>query len=295
LQAIQTKYNLHNLAVEDVVNQNQRPKIESYDDHEHIVLLSAEPGDQISLNQVNLFLEEGLVISIMDKPGAWTAPVRKRIREGGSRIQTSGADYLGYALMDAVVDHYFPIVDGYASHLTALEKAALGHPTQQDIIDIHVVSNELMSLRRAILPLKDMTKQLHSESHARIHKKNRIYFRDCSDHVMRLLDELEADRDFSRNLVNTCLSTMSNRMNEIMKLLTVISTIFIPLSFIAGIYGMNFNPETSPYNMPELGWRFGYLFAWLLMVIIALTMLVFFRMKGWLGGSRGTLRDTRIR
>ncbi len=289
LKSVQARFGLHSLALEDVVNHNQRPKVESYNDHEYVVIQSVLDTPTVTLSQVNLFLGEGFVVTMEEKTGTWTEPVRKRIRDDQTMIRKRGVGYLAYALMDAVVDHFFPILDSYAERLMVLEDAALGNPSQEDISNIHAVNNELMTLRRVLFPLRDVTRHLSEKLVSHVDKEIQLYFRDCNDHVIQLLDEVETDREMARSLVDTCLSTMSNRMNEIMKMLTIISTIFIPLSFIAGVYGMNFDPEKSALNMPELSWSYGYPFALLLMATIAVSLLIYFRHKGWLG-SRGRQR-----
>ena len=289
LTGLQEMFSLHNLAVEDVVNQNQRPKLENYDDHDYAVLFSVR-GDvgtdgtdlTLSFQQVNIFAGKGFVLTIVELDDVWEEPVRRRIREGRARFKILGGSYLVYAVLDAVVDHYFPIMDNVAERLYALENAALYAPGQNEIARLHRIGGQLTSLRRALAPLKDILAGPHELTGQLLDEAVSIYFRDCHDHTAQLLDEIETDRELARSLVDTCLSSMSNRMNEIMKVLTVISTIFIPLSFIAGLYGMNFDPDVSPYNMPELRWAFGYPAVLGLMTLVGGGLLIYFLRKGWL-------------
>jgi magnesium transporter len=285
LSGLQKLFLLHNLALEDAVEQNQRPKLEIYDDHGHLVLFSGADEDGTCLRQLNIFFGNGFVVSMAESLGNWEEPVRSRIREKRVRFQTLGSGYLAYALMDSVVDHYFPIMDRIADMLGTLEETALHSPGRSEIVRIHEINGELMSLRRATAPLKDVLSSLFLAEHAFIDNGIRIYFRDCYDHTAQLLDEIDMDREIARSLVDTTLSSINNRMNEVVKVLTIISTIFIPLSFIAGVYGMNFDNETSALNMPELKWRFGYPFALSLMLMTSLILLYFFRKKGWLGSK----------
>ena len=289
ITGLQEMFFLHNLAVEDVVNQNQRPKMERYDKHDYTVLFSArlksgadgaEPT--VSLQQVNVLSGEGFVITIEESPDVWEEPVRQRIREGRARFKTLGTAYLVYAVVDAVVDHYFPVMDSIAEHLYSLENAALYAPGQREISRLHRIGGQLTSLRRVLTPLRDLLSSHNNLTGIVRNEQVQIYFRDCHDHTAQLLDEIETDRELARSLVDTCLSSMSNRMNEIMKVLTVISTIFIPLSFITGVYGMNFDPDVSPYNMPELRWAFGYPVALGVMALIGGGLLIYFLRKGWL-------------
>lgn len=286
LNAVQSAFGLHNLAMEDVVNQNQRSKMETYDDHNYLVVFSAEYGEVTALSQVNLFLGDGFVVSIAEAQAEWEEPVRRRIKEGRTRFKELGAPYLAYAIIDAVVDHYFPVLDSIADKLGVLESAALRSPGKGDIVRLHHLGGELMAIRRALAPLKDLLGIMVQTDHELIHNDVRIYFRDAADHTAQLLDEIDMDREIVRSLVDTSLSSISNRMNEVIKVLTIISTIFIPLSFIAAVYGMNFDPDASPLNMPELRWAFGYPSVLALMLLVSGGLMFYFYRNGWLG-SRG--------
>jgi magnesium transporter len=211
--------------------------------------------------------------------------VRERLRKGTSHIRHAGPDYLAYSLIDAVIDGYFPVLETLGEHLESLEDDILAHPTPQSASHIHQSRRDLMALRRAIWPLREAMNMLIREPSPLVGDEARLYLRDCYDHTVRILDFVETYRELGANLMELYLSSMSQRMTEVMKVLTIIATIFIPLTFVAGIYGMNFNPDRSPFNMPELEWYFGYPFALALMAAIALVMLYYFRRKGWLGSA----------
>ena len=286
LTEVQRAFGLHSLAMEDVINQNQRPKMEAYDGHGYMVLFSAERKESMNTSQVNLFMGERFVVSIVEGRCQWEEPIRRRLREGNARFKNLGAPYLAYAIIDAVIDLYFPVLDSIADNLDTLESLSLRFPGKSEIVRLHHLSGELLALRRVLNPLKDLLSTLIHGEHVLIPKDVQIYFRDCVDHTAGLLDEIDMDHEITRSLVDTTLSAMSNRMNEIMKVLTVISTIFIPLSFMAGLWGMNFDPNISPLNMPELRWVYGYPAALLLMAVVSGSLVLFFFRKGWLGGDR---------
>ncbi len=285
-------FSLHKLALEDVASRNQHPKLEPYEDHLYIVALAVPKDGGLDFGQVNIFVGETFVLTLQERKIDWDEPVRKRIREGRTRIRKLGANYLGYALLDSIVDRYYPVLETYGERLDSLEEEVLASPAQDEISRIHRIRNEILALRRALAPLKDVAKTLSREEMPPITEETRLFFRDCYDHVAQLIDTIETHREIARGLIDLCLSSLSNRMNEVMKVLTIIATIFIPLGFIAGLYGMNFNPEISPFNMPELSWRLGYPFALLLMAVIAVGLLIYFRRKGWLGSTN---RDSSTR
>jgi magnesium transporter len=199
------------------------------------------------------------------------------------RIRTVGADYLGYALLDAIVDNYFPVLEAYGERLDEAEDEIINRPTRPTVHRLHNIKRELMAFRRAAWPMRDAVNTLVRDPHPVVQDDTRVYLRDCYDHVVQALELMETYRDFSASLTDLYLSSVSNRMNEIMKVLTMFSAIFIPLSFVAGVYGMNFHEEASPLNMPELRWYFGYPFALALMGSIAFVLLIYFWRKGWIG------------
>ncbi len=279
-----TLFSLHKLAVEDVVHLGQRAKVEQYDDHLFIVvrLASLGPDDEIDTEQLSLFLGKNYVLSFLEKKWDCFDAVRDRIRKSRGHIRSLGADYLAYALIDSVIDSYFPILETFGERVEALEDEVSENPREDTIHDIHDIKRELISLRRAIWPLREALASLLREDSPNITSETRVYLRDCYDHVIELIDLLETYRELASGLIDVYLSSMSNKMNEVMKVLTVIATTFIPLTFIAGVYGMNFDPEASPFNMPELGWGFGYPAFWALIIIMGGALIFYFRRKKWL-------------
>lgn len=276
-------FGLHKLALEDVVSRNQQPKYEPYENHLYIVALVVPEGGGLDFGQVNIFVGERTIVTLQERKIPWDEPVRARIREGRTRIRQLGANYLSFALLDSIVDRYFPLIAQYGDRLSTLEDEVLDSPAQDEISRIHTIRNELLALRRALAPLREVTRALSRDEMPPISGETRLFFRDSFDHVSHLIDIIESDREIARSLIDLCLSNLSHKMNEVMKVLTIIATIFIPLGFIAGLYGMNFNPAISPYNMPELSWRLGYPFALSLMVVTVIGLLIYFRRKGWLG------------
>jgi magnesium transporter len=203
-------------------------------------------------------------------------------------IRQKGADYLLYALLDAIIDGFFPILETYGEEIEVLEDEVIEHPTPQTLARIHQIKRDLLTLRRAIWPQRELLATLTRDGCDQISQDVQLYLRDCYDHAVQVLDMVETYRELAASLMDVYLSAVSNRMNEVMKTLTVISTIFIPLTFIAGIYGMNFNPQASPWNMPELNWYWGYPLVWSGMIAIALSLIVFFWYRGWFSNfSRG--------
>jgi magnesium transporter len=286
-------FGLHRLALEDVVNTHQRPKAEQYERHLFIVGRMVEMGERIETEQLSLFLGRNFVLTFQELPGDSFDPVRERIRKAGGRIRTVGPDYLAYALIDAFIDHYFPVLEEYGERLESMEVQVISRPSPELVSQIHEIKRDLLTLRRAIWPLREAVNSLVREPRTFICDETRIYLRDCYDHTIQIIDLLENYRDVASSLMEVYLSSMGNRLNEIMKILTMITAFFIPMSLIAGIYGMNFNTGKSPLNMPELNWYFGYFFALGLMAAAGLGMFFFFRRKGWLG-ARGAASKTDV-
>ena len=280
------RFGLHPLALEDVAHVHQRAKVERFDEHDFVVLRSARIGaSSLDIEQMSFFLGDGWVISFQERPGDVFEPVRQRILRDRGRIRRCGADYLLYALLDAVVDGYFPVLETYDGRLEGMEASIMESPKRAIMAELHGVKGDLMVLRRAIWPLREMLSGLVRDEAPRISDEVQVYLRDCQDHAIQLLDLVESWREMAGSLMDLYLSQVSNRMNEVMKVLTIISSFFIPLSFFAGLYGMNFDGERSPLNMPELRWAYGYPALLTLMVGITIGMYVFFRRKGWLGGD----------
>ncbi len=280
LRRLSDLFGLHPLALEDVVNVGQRAKAEAYD--EDLFVIAHMPiGRPPETEQVSMFLGTGFLLTIQQKPGDVFDGVRDRIRSGKGRIRRMGPDYLAYALLDAVVDSYFPVFDALGEELEELEEAVLGSPDQSTVAEIHRLRRTLIALRRTLGPHRELVNSLLRETHPLVTTATVVFLRDVYDHIIRISDLLESSREISSDLMATYLSSVSNRMNEVMKVLTIIATIFIPLGFIAGVYGMNFNPEVSPLNMPELNWVWGYPFALSIMAGVAGVFLALIWRRGW--------------
>ncbi|MGH8742320.1 MAG: magnesium/cobalt transporter CorA, partial [Burkholderiales bacterium] len=280
------RYGLHPLTIADVVNAHQRPKLESHDDHLFIVLRLPDRTEGLVTEQLSILLGRDFVLTFQERPGDCFDPVRERLRRPESPMRGRGVDYLAYALIDALVDSYFPLLESYGEQLEALEEQVIARPEPARVVQIQRLRRELLEVRRALWPQREVLNALLREDTPCIAPGTRLFLRDCADHTAQLLDMVEIHREVTSGLLDLHLSSVSTRMNEIMKVLTIIATIFMPLSVIASIFGMNFNTETSPWNMPELDWYFGYPFALLLMALVAAGMLVMFWRKGWLGGDR---------
>jgi magnesium transporter len=275
-------FGLHSLALEDVMNLHQRAKTENYNEYLFIALRMAHwRNENIATEQMTMFVGPDFVLTFQEDCGDSFDPVRARLRSGKSRrVRFLNADYLTYALIDAAVDEYFPILEMLGDRLDALEEEVVARPQRGVIAATHTLKRELQQMRHAMWPMREMINGF-AASHSLVHEETRPYLRDCHDHIIQVLDMLETYRERASGLVDIYLSSISNRMNEVMQVLTVIATIFMPLSFIASVYGMNFD-TSSPWNMPELKWRYGYPFALLMMAIVAGVMLFFFRRRGWL-------------
>lgn len=273
-------FKLHRLALEDVVNLGQRAKVEAYEEDLFIVIRSpaGATGDP---EQVSLLVGPGFVLSFQEYPGDSFDGVRERIRHGKGKIRRAGSDYLAYALLDAVIDSYFPVLEEISETLEVLEQEVLTSPDQGTVSRIYEIKRRLQGLRRTISPHREALNTLIRDAGGQIAQETGLYFRDTYDHCVRIIELVESQRDLCSDLMSTYLSVVSNRMNQVMKVLSIIGTVFIPLGFVAGLYGMNFDPEASPWNMPELGWYFGYPLALTLMGSIALGLLIYFWKSGW--------------
>lgn len=280
-------FKIHPLALEDLFNLHHRPKTEDFEDHLFIISRMASlKKDMLDIEQLSLFVGERFVLSFQERAGDCLDPVRERIRYGkGRRIRFSRADYLAYAIVDAVIDGYFPVLEAYGEKLNLLEDSVVENPHKELIANIHDIKRDLRYLRHGMWPMREMVSAFAANDEI-VHEDTRPFLRDCHDHIIQVLDMLETYRERASGLIDIYLSSLGNRTNEIMRVLTIIATIFIPLSFIAGLYGMNFDPSTSPFNMPELRWPYGYPFALAVMAAIAGGLLLWFRRKGWLGAPR---------
>ena len=285
LSGLAEKFGIHRLALEDVL-MPQRSKVDDYEDHLVLVIPMPTTEDDSGFEQLTIFLGKSFLLTFQDGvPGDCFEPVRQRLRSNSGMLRKKGPDYLAYALIDTVIDSYFPIVDNIGHHLDSLEDDVLVLGSRDCVTSIRDLKREIMHLKRVIRPLSECVGSLSRGFGDFVQDETRLYLRDCLDHTRMLLDALEVHRDLVTGLMDAYMSAISHRMNEVMKTLTIIATIFIPLSFIAGVYGMNFNPEASPYNMPELNWFYGYPFALGLMGGTAGLLLVYFYVRGWLWGQ----------
>jgi magnesium transporter len=291
IEALGRRFGLHALALEDVLNVHQRPKAEVYADQLFVVARMPEQEAFLASEQISIFVGDNWLLSFQQRSGDCLEPVRQRLRAGRGTIRGNGPGYLLYALIDAVTDAYFPVLERYGERLEALEDEVLLQPSASAIAAIHALKHDLLMLRRIVWPMRELLNSMIRGDSAVIAPQTGIYLRDCYDHVIQLMDIVETYREIASGLVDIYLSSQSARMNEVMKVLTIIATIFIPLGTIAGIYGMNFDPAASPWNMPELGWRYGYLFALGIMATFATALLLWFWRRGWLRDA-GPRRDS---
>jgi len=284
LTAIGEIFDLHPLVLEDIANTFQRPKADTYDERVFVVLRIPHAGPSPELEQVSMIVGPGVVITFQEHAGDCFEPVRQRLRDGRARLRGSGSDYLAYALIDAAIDSFFPVLEDHGERLEDLEQAVLEVGSPETLAEVQSVKRDLLRLRRSLWPYRELISVLSREDTDAFTQETRVFLRDCYDHTVQLMDLVENYREIGGGLVDLHMSTVSNRMNEVMKTLTIIATIFIPLTFIAGVYGMNFDPAASPWNMPELAWPWGYPMAMGLMAAVGLSTAAYFRRKGWLGG-----------
>lgn len=278
--------NIHPLALEDALNTRQRVKTNQYEDHLYVCMKMLHWNELgTESEQISLFLKKGLLVTLQERPGDCLDAVRFRLRREGSRLRSQGTDYLLYSMLDAMIDHYFPWLEYMGNKFDLIEEEVTVHSTSQLLSRIHALKGELMEVRRALWPLRDVLNALERDESGLIRRRTRPYLRDCQDHCLQILETLDSYREYSSSLMDLYFSGISNRMNEIMKVLTIISTVFIPLSFVGSVYGMNFE------HMPELQWRWGYVACLSLMFLIAILMLGLFRHFGWFGGGRRSQRQ----
>jgi magnesium transporter len=288
LQQLAQVFHLHPLLLEDVVNVPQRSKVEDYEQHVLMVLhMAFVPSDSEGFlsEQVSLIVGENYLLTVQEEPTKdLFEPVRQRIHRPGSLLRSHGTDYLAYALIDAVIDGFFPVLEDYGERLENLQEEVVEKPSRQTLDRIHQIKRELLLLRRTIWPQRDAISTLIREDTDLVSDSVRVYLRDCYDHAVQIMDMVENYRELAANLMDVYLTSVSNNTNEVMRFLTVISTTFIPLTFIAGVYGMNF--DRSVGNMPELGWSFGYVLCLTGMGAVALGLLSYFWYRGWLFSPR---------
>jgi magnesium transporter len=283
LRSIADLFGIHVLALEDVVNVPQRPKVEAFENHLFCITRMAvlrEPH-AVDGEQVSLFVGRNYVLTLQERHGDVFEPVRNRIRQGGPVFRSAGPGYLAYALLDAVIDGYYPILESFGEHLEALEDEIVTSPRVAVLQQIHEVKRELLGVRRILWPQREAINTLIRDESPFFNDMVRVYLRDCYDHCVQLMDVVETYRELAGGLMDVYLSSIGNRQNEVMKVLTIMASIFIPLTFMAGIYGMNFE------NMPELHVVWGYPMLLAAMLVVAIGMVLYFRRKGWLGRHGG--------
>lgn len=279
LRELGESFGLHPLVIEDILNTDNRPKAEDYGDYFYLILneLSLDPAtQQIQKEQVSLVFGRNFVLSFQEHEGDVFDPIRERIRANKGRVRKMGADYLAYVLIDAVVDNYFLVLESLGERIEILEDRLVDNPTREASHEIHRLKREMIVLRKSVWPLREVVSALQRAESPLIQAETGLYLRDVYDHTIQVIDTIETFRDMLSGMLDIYLTSVSNRMNEVMKVLTIIATIFIPLTFLVGVYGMNFE------HMPELKWRWGYPLVWTVMILVAGWMLYLFRKKQWL-------------
>lgn len=279
IEKLGTHFGLHPLVMEDIVHTSQRPKMEDYDSYIYVVLkmLWFEDGDtDVKTEQVSIILGQNYVISFQEVEGDTFKFLRERLRNGKGRIRAMGADYLTYAILDSIVDNYFLIIEKFGEVIEGLEEELIENPSPEILQRIHELKKEMIYLRKSVWPLREVINGLERTESPLFNDSTFIFLKDVYDHTIQIADAIETYRDVLSGILDVYLSSVSNKMNEVMKILTIIATIFIPLTFVAGMYGMNFT------NMPELGWKWGYPAVWIINILIFISMYMYFRKKNWL-------------
>ena len=279
IEKIGENYNIHPLTLEDIVNTSQRPKIDEYEHYVFVVIkmLYYDKDELVVSEQVSFILGSNYVLSFQEADGDVFDSVRDRIRTKKGRIRSLGADYLLYALIDSVVDHYFEIIETMGNKIEEMEDHLFsGNPKEEITTQIQSLKREVLKVRRAIFPLREIINRIEKTEHKLIHKKTIHFFRDIYDHIIQVSENIDIYREMIWGLMDMYMTTISNKMNEVIKVLTIIATIFIPLTFIAGIYGMNFE------NIPELSYKYGYFVLWGIMIALFIGMIFYFKRKKWL-------------
>lgn len=285
IESLGKHFDIHPLVLEDILNTDQRPKVENFEAYFFFVvkmIFLDEKRKEIHAEQVSIILGENFVISFQESIGDVFDQVRERIRTSKGRIRKLGADYLAYSLMDAVVDNYFSILERIGDQVEKIEEKLVSNPSPETLQTIHDLKREIIYLRRSVWPLREVISNLQRDESELIKKSTDVFLRDLYDHTIQVIDTIETFRDMVSGMLDIYMSSISNKMNEVMKVLTIFAAIFIPLTFIAGIYGMNFNTSVSPFNMPELNWFWGYPMALTIMLCVSISMLVYFKRKKWL-------------
>jgi magnesium transporter len=284
MRKIGTMFDLHPLLLEDVINVPQRPKVEPYEKQLLVIVRMVKMGDEdqhgeptVDMEQVSMVVAENYIITFQERYGDILDPVRKRLIANKGIIRKRGPDYLAYVIADTIIDGYYPVLEVVGDHLESLESVVIDNPSPAVLGELNRLKNTLINLRRAIWPQREAVNELVRGDHGLITEEVGVYLRDTYDHCIQTSEVAEMYREMATGLMNTYLSSVANRTNEVMKVLTIMASIFIPLTFMAGIYGMNFE------NMPELHYRYSYAILWAAMFVVTIGMLLFFWRKGWIG------------
>ena len=279
IESVGAILNIHPLVLEDILNTHQRPKFEEYDDYLFIVMKSLSVENQmvsIGYEQISVLVLNNLVVTFKEKKDDIFTPLKHRLKNSNGRIRNMGSDYLAYTILDTIIDQLFIILDSIDEAIEATDEDLLVNPTTDSLVRIQQIKRELIDVRKSVSPLRELLAELLRSDTTLIHEKTSIYFRDVYDHVLRITETIESYRDILSGLLDIYMSSISNRMNEVMKVLTVFASIFIPLTFIAGIYGMNFE------YMPELKFKWAYPVLWILFISIPVVLIIYFKRKKWL-------------
>lgn len=277
IEKIGRMYNIHPLTLEDIVHVDQRPKFEDYDHYVVAIMKMITYNKSIHAEQLAILLLDRMVISFQEPEGGDAFDViRNRLRQNKGRVRRQGADYLAYALIDALVDYYFTVIERIGDRIEEIEEEIINNPKTTNLLHLYQLKREMIYLRKQVWPMRDMINNMVRSETVLIKESSDVYLRDLNDHVTRIIDTVETYRDLLSGIMDIYLSTNSNRMNEIMKVLTIMSSIFIPITFLVGVYGMNFD------NMPELHTRGGYFVLWGIMIVTVISLLIYFKRKKWL-------------
>lgn len=277
IEKIGKLYNIHPLTLEDIVHVDQRPKFEDYDNYVVAIMKMISYDTKVHAEQLSIVLFDNMVISFQEPQGGDAFDIiRNRLRQARGRIRKCGADYLAYALMDAVIDCYFNVIEKIGDTVEKIEEHIIAHSSKSSLIQLYELKREMIFLRKQVWPMRDMISNMVRSETKLINPSTDIYLRDLQDHVTRVIDTVETYRDLLSGIMDIYLSTNSNKMNEVMKVLTIMSSIFIPVTFIAGVYGMNFE------FMPELKSPYGYAITWCVMLSVMIGLIIYFKRKKWM-------------
>ena len=279
IEAIGHHFDIHPLVLEDILNTHQRPKFEEFNDYLYIVIKAISMGNRslkVKYEQISLLVLQNFVFTFIEKPDTLFHPILNRLDNDKSQVRNLGTDYLAYLIMDTVVDEYFSLQDAFDDLIEGVEDKLLSNPTSETLATIQKIKRELIFFRRSVSPLRELLAAIHRSESPLLNEKTKRYFGDVYDHAIRIIEAIESYRDLIAGMLDIYLSSVSNKMNETMKVLTVFASIFIPLTFVAGVYGMNFE------YMPELKWRWGYPAIWVFFISVSVILLRFFRKNKWL-------------